>query len=315
MSSTVAHFESVGVESYRPALRQANNPADTVLQIRNATQVYTHGKKSVVAYNEIDLDLRAGEIICLLGPSGCGKSSLLRIAAGLEQPQQGEVRLHGTRIQGPDPRIGVVFQDARLLPWLTVRENIALPFRFAANHKRGLLSRFSRDRKRDEHLQNATKTGESALDPTWLEQRIDDVLARTNLTEFQDAYPTRISGGMAQRVALARSLVRSPEIILCDEPFAALDALLRMELQQWLAQLVRDQGASLIFVTHDIEEALYLADRIVVLTPHPGNIADIKKIDLPHPRQRDDAAFFGLRSDILQAFRASQPTDEPQGVA
>lgn len=278
---------------------EEDRTAPTVLQIRDAKKVFEHGQRRVVAFTNVDLDLRAGEIVCLLGPSGCGKSSLLRMTAGLDTLTEGSIHLHGQPITGPDTRVGVVFQDARLLPWLTVRENIAFPFRFAANGKaprglRNLLFRKQRDARQ-----------ETAFD---LDRRVDEILKQTGLSEFADAYPTKISGGMAQRAALARSLVRSPEIILCDEPFAALDALLRMELQQWLVRLVREQGASLIFVTHDIEEALFLGDRIAILTPHPGKIAQIDTVDLPRPRDRNDRAFFEARNHILQTFKRLQIT-------
>lgn len=271
--------------------------APAVLQIRDAKKVFEHGQRRVVAFTDVNLELGAGEIVCLLGPSGCGKSSLLRMAAGLDTLTEGSIHLHGKPITGPDTRVGVVFQDARLLPWLTVRENIAFPFRFAANGEppRGVRSFFSRKR------QSAHESFDFDVD-----RRVDEILKQTGLSEFADAYPAKISGGMAQRAALARSLVRSPEIILCDEPFAALDALLRMELQQWLVRLVREQGASLIFVTHDIEEALFLGDRIAILTPHPGKIAQINNVDLPRPRDRNDRAFFEARNDILQTFKRLQ---------
>lgn len=273
-----------------------------VLQIQGAQKVYEQGDRRVVAFSDVNLSLNPGEIICLLGPSGCGKSSLLRTAAGLDDLSEGTIELHGEALHGPDPRIGVVFQDARLLPWLTVRENIAFPFRFAANN--GKSNRGWRRFLPSKHGNNTSEAGILSRDT--IDARVDEILAQTGLSGFADAYPAKISGGMAQRVSLARTLVRSPEIILCDEPFAALDALLRMELQEWFVRLVREQGASLIFVTHDIEEALFLGDRIAVLTPHPGNIAEIRDVDLPRPRDRESRAFFEQRSSILQTFKQLQ---------
>lgn len=283
--------------SIAAAYNETSADAQTVLQVRNAQKVYEHGQRSVVAFTDLNLDLRAGEIVCLLGPSGCGKSSLLRMIAGLDTLSEGSIELYGERVQGPDNRVGVVFQDARLLPWLTIRENIAFPFRFDANNakKSGLRGFFGK--------KNAAPAPQVAFD---VDRRVDEILKQTGLWEFADAYPNKVSGGMAQRAALARSLVRAPQIILCDEPFAALDALLRMELQQWLVRLVREQGASLIFVTHDIEEALFLGDRIAILTPHPGKIAQIDDVQLARPRDRNDRAFFEARNDILQTFKRLQ---------
>lgn len=291
MSSAPALYDADLVHGETAPQRRA------VLEIRDATKVYEDSQRDVVAFRDVDLTLHAGEIVCLLGPSGCGKSSLLRMTAGLDTLSEGSIRIHGKPVEGPDPRVGVVFQDARLLPWLTVRENIAFAFRFDANNEapKGLRKWFGK------------KTSSTARVPDKdIATRVDDMLAQTGLSKFADAYPDKISGGMAQRVALARSLVRSPEIILCDEPFAALDALLRMELQEWLVRLVREEGASLIFVTHDIEEALFLGDRIAILTPHPGKIAELDDVDLPRPRNRNDRAFFEARSRILQTFKRLQ---------
>lgn len=279
------------------AYSNAHADAQAVLHIRNAERVYAQGQRRIVAFTDVNLELQAGEIVCLLGPSGCGKSSLLRMTAGLDTLTQGSIELYGEPIQGPDARVGVVFQDARLLPWLTIRENIAYPFRFHANgESRSGLRRFF----------GKNKSGTSTQFKFDVDRRVDEILHQTGLSEFADAYPNKVSGGMAQRASLARSLVRSPQIILCDEPFAALDALLRMELQQWLVRLVREQGASLIFVTHDIEEALFLGDRIAILTPHPGKIAQIDHVNLPRPRDRNDRAFFEARNDILQTFKRLQ---------
>lgn len=305
MSSAAAYTESSAPSALEsPSLRAVASYAEkrSVLQIQGAEKVYEHGDRRVVAFSDVNLTLHSGEIICLLGPSGCGKSSLLRAAAGLDDLSEGTITLHGEALTGPDPRIGVVFQDARLLPWLTVRENIAFPFRFAENNgKTGRgWRRFLSPKKRKNTADNRS------LSQASIDERVDEILEQTGLSAFADAYPAKISGGMAQRVSLARTLVRSPEIILCDEPFAALDALLRMELQEWFVRLVREQGASLVFVTHDIEEALYLGDRIAVLTPHPGNIAEIRDVDLARPRDRESRAFFEQRSSILKTFKRLQ---------
>lgn len=266
-----------GTQAAAAVAEPAGGPA--ALRLRSVSKVYDSAGGPVTAFSDITLDLAPGEIVCLLGPSGCGKSSLLRVAAGLEPPSGGGVWLYGEPLRGEDARIGVVFQEPRLLPWLTVRENISLPLRFAANGRLG-------------------RRG----------QRVDEVLELTGLTPFAHLRPAEISGGMAQRVALARALVREPEIILFDEPFAALDALRRMELQEWLVEIVADRSVAILFVTHDIEEALYLGDRIVTLTPHPGRIDRVHSLPLERPRDRTSKALYEKRSEILSGLRAGQET-------
>lgn len=225
---------------------------------------FQHVRKTwqqVTALQNFSLDIAAGELVVLVGSSGCGKSTLLRMLVGLEETTQGEIRISGKLVTGVGKERGIVFQEPRLFPWLSVIDNVML----------GLA---------DEKLSRAAKR-----------QRAREMLARVQLTEFESALPAQLSGGMAQRVAIARGLVARPQILMLDEPFGALDALTRHTLQQALLQIHRSEGTTTLLVTHDVEEAVALADRVVVLSPRPGRIREVVSLTLPHPRQRDDAAF------------------------
>ncbi|AYW53547.1 ABC transporter ATP-binding protein [Raoultella ornithinolytica] len=225
---------------------------------------FRHVRKSwqqVTALQNFSLDIAAGELVVLVGSSGCGKSTLLRMLIGLEPVTQGEIRINGEPVRGVGKERGIVFQEPRLFPWLTVIDNVML----------GLA---------DEKLSRGVKR-----------QRALAMLERVQLQEFAHALPSRLSGGMAQRVAIARGLIASPQILMLDEPFGALDALTRHILQQELLHIHRSAGTTTLLVTHDVEEAVALADRVVVLSPRPGRIREVVTLALPHPRQRDDELF------------------------
>ncbi len=225
---------------------------------------FRHVRKSwqqVTALQNFSLDIAAGELVVLVGSSGCGKSTLLRMLIGLEPVTQGEIRINGEPVRGVGKERGIVFQEPRLFPWLTVIDNVML----------GLA---------DEKLSRGVKR-----------QRALAMLERVQLQEFAHALPSRLSGGMAQRVAIARGLIASPQILMLDEPFGALDALTRHTLQQELLHIHRRTGTTTLLVTHDVEEAVALADRVVVLSPRPGRIREVVTLALPHPRQRDDESF------------------------
>ncbi|SUQ59614.1 Aliphatic sulfonates import ATP-binding protein SsuB [Raoultella terrigena] len=225
---------------------------------------FDHVRKSwqqVTALQNFSLDIATGELVALVGSSGCGKSTLLRMLVGLEPATQGEIRIHGEPVTGVGKDRGIVFQEPRLFPWLNVSDNVML----------GLA---------DEPLSRAAKR-----------QRALEMLARVQLTEFASALPAQLSGGMAQRVAIARGLVGRPQILMLDEPFGALDALTRHTLQQELLQIHRSAGTTTLLVTHDVEEAVALADRVVVLSPRPGRIREVVSLELPHPRRREEASF------------------------
>ena len=217
----------------------------------------------------VRLDVRPGEVVALLGPSGCGKSTLLRIAAGLDGDFAGSVRLAGQSIRAPHPAIGLVFQEPRLLPWLSVADNVA----FSAAEARGTRPR--------------------AL----------DLLKELGLEGWADALPKQLSGGMAQRVALARALFRQPAVLLLDEPFSAVDAFKRMHLQDLLRDVVKRHGATVLLVTHDIDEAVYLADRIAILDATLATIRHEVAVPLGQTRERADIAMAAIRARVLEELQ------------
>jgi NitT/TauT family transport system ATP-binding protein len=229
---------------------------NTILSARAVTKRFAgrHGGVGVLALDTISLDVREGEFLCLLGASGCGKSTLLNMFAGFVAPTGGEIRLRDDRITGIDPRCGMVFQSYALFPWKTVLENVA----FGPKMK-GL----GRGERRD------------------IAERF---LGMVGLSGFAGHYPVELSGGMQQRVTLARCLAADPEVMLMDEPFAALDAMTREVLQGELMRIQAESGKTIVFVTHNIDEALVMADRIVVMSPRPGRVAAVIENHLPRPR-------------------------------
>ncbi|WP_376792268.1 ABC transporter ATP-binding protein [Thermoflexus sp.] len=229
----------------------------SILSARRITHIYLTPRGEIPALREVSLALRPGEFVCLVGPSGCGKTTLLRILAGLLRPTQGEVWLGAQPLQGPDPRIGIVFQKDSLLPWRTALENVRLPLELS-----GWPS-----------LEAARQA------QAWLEQ--------VGLQGFEHAYPRELSGGMQQRVALARALAANPEILLLDEPFATLDAITRERLNEVLVDLWERQRKTVLMVTHDVQEAAWLADRVLVMSPRPGSIIAEIQVPLPRPRGAD----------------------------
>ncbi|CAO3437267.1 ABC transporter ATP-binding protein [Azospirillum doebereinerae] len=227
-----------------------------------------HGAPLPVLDN-VDLRVEPGEFVALLGPSGCGKSTLLRLIAGLEPPSRGRILADGRPIQGPDPSRVVVFQDPTLYPWRTVRDNVALGL-----EARGLL-------RSQGH-------------------RIDEALALVGLTGFAKAYPHQLSGGMAQRAALARALVNDPRLLILDEPLGKLDSLTRLTMQSELVDLWRRAGFTALLVTHDIEEALFMATRVIVFSERPAKVTADLRIDRDYPRHRGDPVLTELRHKILE---------------
>ncbi|MDR2128333.1 MAG: ABC transporter ATP-binding protein [Burkholderiaceae bacterium] len=225
--------------------------------------------------DDVSLDIAPGEFVALLGPSGCGKSTLLRLVAGLEPATEGTLAQDGQAITKPDPSRIVVFQDPTLFPWRTVRDNVALGLQ-----AQGILKQ------------------ERA--------RIEAALKKVGLQDFASAWPHQLSGGMAQRAALARALVNNPKLLILDEPLGKLDSLTRLEMQGELVALWRKNGFSALLVTHDVEEALFLAQRVVIFSPRPARIIAEFKVDRPHPRHRGDAALANLRREILNCMGLGQ---------
>jgi sulfonate transport system ATP-binding protein len=251
-----------------------------MLTVDTLCKTYPNGTQ---ALEQISLDVEAGEIVALVGGSGCGKTTLLRMISGLEAPSRGHVAIDGEPINAPHPAVGIVFQEARLLPWLTVAQNIAF----------GL-----------DHLPKAEQAA-----------RVDEALLRVGLAGYGNRWPRELSGGQAQRVSIVRALVAQPKALLLDEPFSALDALTRESLQDHLLALWEQHRPTLVLVTHDVEEAVALADRAIVLQPKPGRIfADIP-IDLARPRDRLSHEFAEAKRLVLKALDGSinQPNPHQQG--
>lgn len=244
------------------------------LDIEGVTHRYDLDGRDLQVLDNVSIVIEPGEFVALLGPSGCGKSTLLRLAAGLETPTTGRVLEDGRPIIAPDPDRILVFQDATLFPWRTVRDNVAIGL-----EARGLIRE--------------------------LEYRIDEVLKLVKLEGFADVYPHQLSGGMAQRAALARALVNDPKLLLLDEPFGKLDSLTRLKMQNELLELWKSAGFTALLVTHDVEEALLLADRVIVLSDRPASIVAEVRVDRPHPRRRDDAGLVALRRELLEKLGIS----------
>lgn len=228
-----------------------------VLKVQHLGKIFPGTDGDIVALHDILFNIHRREFICVIGASGCGKSTLIRILAGLDYPTSGQVLLDNQEVKGPSPDRGMVFQGYTLFPWLTIKKNIMF----------GL--------KMTNHGNNYAE--EQAL------QWIDLV----GLSNFANAYPHELSGGMKQRVAIARALANRPRILLMDEPFGALDAQTRSQMQAYLLQIWRNVDITILFITHDLDEAVYLADRIVVLGAHPGHIQEIIEVSVPRPRNPD----------------------------
>ncbi len=239
--------------------------------------------KQLLALKDASFSIAANEFVCLLGPSGCGKSTILKLVAGLETTPDGEVSIDGIKVTSPRVGCGMVFQEYALFPWHTVEQNIAFGLELHGQAKESI-------RKTVAHF-----------------------IRLVGLEGFEKALPRQLSGGMMQRVAIARVLAMAPQVLLMDEPFGALDSFTRMELQEELVNLWQQQPFTCVFVTHDIEEAVYLADRIIVMTPRPGRIKTIVPVPLPRPRSRTDPRLTEIRNYVLQQYERSDT--QPVGVS
>ena len=247
------------------------------IDVRHVSHQFALRGATLPVLQDINFAVEPGEFVALLGPSGCGKSTLLRLVAGLDQPAQGTLLADNAEISGPDPSRVVVFQDPTLYPWRTVRGNVGVGPE--AQRRRG----WRRDPLHDQ-----------------TQERIDAVLRLVGLSEFADAFPHQLSGGMAQRVALARALVNDPALLVLDEPFGKLDSLTRIRMQGELARLWQGARFSVLLVTHDVEEALLLAHRVIVFSERPARIVAEVRNDAPYPRHRDDPKLVALRREVLE---------------
>ncbi len=262
------------VSNERPSALALETVASAVaLEVRSVSRRFETRRHDTLALSDINLKVRPGEFLCLLGPSGCGKSTLLNIIAGFDKPSAGEMLVGGRPVTGPGRDRIVVFQEAALFPWLNVRSNVEFGLKLAG---------VSRDERRE---------------------RATQYLKLVGLDRFEKAYVHELSGGMKQRVQLARSLAVDPEILLMDEPFAALDAQTRDVLQEELQDIWQRTGKTVIFVTHNVREAVLLADRVIVMSPSPGRIKREISIALDHPRSPDSHAVVDLAADIREELR------------
>jgi NitT/TauT family transport system ATP-binding protein len=258
--------------------------ATPLLRVNGVYKTFAVSNGTVEALRDISLTIEKGEFVCLLGASGCGKSTLLRIIAGFEKSTRGSVAVYGVDVDRPGPDRGMVFQDYALFPWLTVKENI----NFGPRHR-----------------------GIPAPDIAQITERF---LAMVGLTAFADRYPHQLSGGMKQRVAIARVLANDTDLLLMDEPFGALDALTRSKLQEELIEIWQSTKLTVIFVTHSVEEAVLLADRVVVMTAGPGRVDCHIKIDLPRPRDVSSPEFNALRREVTRRLTSHIARGRPVGA-
>jgi sulfonate transport system ATP-binding protein len=247
------------------------SPGDSLV-IDELNKNYKIATGDVPALRDINLVISEGEFVCIVGSSGCGKSTLLRIIAGLENGYAGTVSLGARRIAGPGLDRGMVFQEHRLIPWLTVEENVAFGLNSLHNGKRAAI--------------------------------VSAHLELVGLTGFAKSHPHQLSGGMAQRVAIARALVNQPKLLLLDEPFGSLDAFTKIQMQQEILRIWEVERTTMVLVTHDIDEAIYLGDRVVVMSNRPGTLKKILPVDLPRPRDRSSYEFVQIRKEIYAEFFA-----------
>ncbi len=238
------------------------------IEIRALAKTFARRSDELAVLADIDLDVQAGEFVCLLGPSGCGKSTLLNIVGGFDRATRGSVAIDGQIVRGPSARCMFVFQESGVFPWATVRENIAL----------GL-----RRRPRDEQ-----------------DRIVGRYVELVGLQGFENSYPAELSGGMKQRVAVARALAVSPDIVLMDEPFGALDSLTRLQMRQELHRIWQQERMTVLFVTHDVDESLQLADRIVLFSPRPARVSEVVEVALAHPRDVAGADYNRLKNHLLE---------------
>jgi NitT/TauT family transport system ATP-binding protein len=261
-------------------------PAVGHLAVRDVRLVYSTSRGPLTALDQLSFTLGKREFVSVLGPSGCGKSTLLKLATGLIRPTEGTLTLAGAAIAGPRPDVGIVFQAPTLLPWRTVIDNVLVPIR---------------------------ARGAAVGD---YRPKAQALLELVGLGSFSKHYPHELSGGMQQRVGIARGLIHDPELLLMDEPFAALDAMTREGMMDELQRIWMSTNKSVLFITHSIPEAVYLSDRVLVMGPRPGRIVDVVEVDLPRPRTlatMGDSRFTELTTHLRGVFRDLAPP-EPQGV-
>jgi sulfonate transport system ATP-binding protein len=248
------------------------------LTIEGLNKSFDRDGEQLQVLKDINLQVKKGEFVCIVGASGCGKSTLLRAIAGLDPEHEGDVRLEGRQIKKPEKDRGMVFQEHRLFPWMTVEENI----RYVLNE--------------------GTKQEKQKI--------VEENIRLVGLNGFEKVYPKQLSGGMAQRAGIARALANRPRLLLLDEPFGALDAFTKIQMQQEVKRIHKQEHTTMILVTHDIDEAVFLADRIVVMTERPGRIKKIVHVELREPRDRNGSDFMDIRKEIFDEFFETDRIEE-----
>ncbi len=262
-----------------------------MLHVEHLKKTYGEGVRAVEAIGDVSLEIRENELVCIVGPSGCGKTTLLKCMSGLLPPTSGEVRLGDERVSGPPERMALVFQEysRSLYPWMTVRQNVAFPLK---------RKRLGKDEAR---------------------RLVEEAVGSVGLSGALDRYPWQLSGGMQQRVAIARALAYQPDILLMDEPFASVDAQTRADLEDLVLEVRRRYGVTIVFVTHDIDESVYLSDRIMVLTPSPTEVQEVLTVDLPQPRDqvatKELPEFAHLRGHVWRSIKRRQADEDAGGAA
>lgn len=258
---------------------------NNIISIKKLNKYFIQDDNELQVLDDINLDIKQGEFISIVGASGCGKSTLLRIIGGLETYSDGQVLNKGQVIKGPSKNIGMAFQESRLFPWLTIFENVAFGI--------------SEDKK-------ISKSEKSEL--------VHKYLRLVGLEDFVNAYPNQLSGGMQQRVSIARALIENPDVLLLDEPFGALDAMTRVNMQNEVSRIWEHERKTMILVTHDIDEAIYLGDRIIVFSNRPGQIREIIDVNLPRPRRRNSTYYEKLRKYIYGKFFTEEEIKEEYNI-
>lgn len=241
----------------------------SLLEIHDVNKVFYSEKGNMQALKDINLSVENGEFITIIGPSGCGKSTLLRVIAGLETERNGSVKIDEIEVTAPSIDKGFIFQEPRLFPWYTVEKNIAADF---------------------------------SLNDPQVKKKVDELIQLVRLEGFAKSYPKELSGGMAQRVAIARALLRNPKVLLLDEPFGALDAFTRAHMQEVLLDIWQENKTTMLFVTHDIDEAIYLGTKVIIMKARPGSVQKVVKIDSQHPRKKASQVFQNYRNLIMSEF-------------
>lgn len=249
---------------------------NNILEIRDLHKSFSIKGKRMDVLSGVNLTVADGEIVAIVGASGCGKSTLLKLITTLEPITSGEILLDGEAVTGPSPKVSMIFQEARLFPWLTVQQNIEFV------------------------IQKSVPKAEK-------QKMVDYYIELVGLSQFKNAVPSQLSGGMQQRVSIARALATHPQLLLLDEPFGALDAFTRMNMQREMLRIWEQDKTTMIIVTHDIDEAIYLSSRVVVMGKNPGVVKKIVPVDLPFPRDRTDSKFLEIRAEIMKEFLAPTP--------